>query len=170
MTPNNSFTVNNAGLVILNSYLPMLFDRLGTTTNRQFVSPAHQSRSVACLQYLVTGDTVTAAEPLPLNNILCGLSPATGVTVTQVTQQEKETMEGLIRAAIGYWAAIGDSTPGGFRGNWMVRQGMISGYDDKWQLSVEKRSYDVLLHQSPFSFSIIKYPWMGKPLVVVWSY
>lgn len=71
---------------------------------------------------------------------------------------------------ISYWPAIGNTSVNGFRGNWLVRDGLLTELEDKWELTVEKRAYDVLIHQSPFSFSIIKLPWMEKPLHVTWPY
>lgn len=163
-------TAGNAGLVILNHYLPMLFERLGTTANGHFITPIHQSRSAQYLQYLATGATATKDAILPLNNILSGLPPASAATAVQIPVAEKELLDGLLHAVIGYWPVIGSSSVEGFRGNWLVRKGILIEGDNRWQLTVEKKAYDLLLHQSPFSFSIIKYPWMQKPLHVNWTY
>ncbi len=90
-----------------------------------------------------------------------------GITLSA---NERILVDGLIKAAIGYWPAIGNCSIDGFRGNWLVRDGLLTEFEDKWELTVEKRSYDILIHKSPFSFSIIKYPWMAKPLHVTWPY
>ena len=51
-----------------------------------------------------------------------------------------------------------------------MRNANLVEKNDFWELTVEKRAYDLLIHKSPFSFAIIKYPWMEKPLHVVWAY
>ncbi len=163
--------INNAGVVLINSYLPMLFQRLELTTNNQFNSKKDQLKAVHYIQYLVTGMTNTEEHYLILNKILCWLSITEPVpNGIEITEDEKELMNGLLEAAIGHWPVIGDSSVEGFRGNWLVRNGILREESDRWELNVEKRSYDILINQAPFSFSIIKFPWMEKPLHVNWPY
>jgi hypothetical protein len=163
--------VKNAGVVLLNTYIPMLFERLGLLSERRFRSPAQQNDAVHYLQYVITGLSHTEESFLPLNKVLCGLPLSHAVQEgIEVTDAQKQLIEGLVRAAIGYWPAIGDTSVDGFRGNWLVRDGMLTEHEEHWELAVEKRPYDVLINKSPFSFSIIRYQWMEKPLHVTWSY
>ncbi len=163
--------IKNAGLVILNNYIEMLFERLHLTFNREFTSAENQRKAVHYLQYLVTGLSNSEETTLPLNNVLCGL-PLTQTVPNGITisDEEKELIHGLLTAAISNWPSVGETTVDGFRGNWLVREGLLQELEDRWELVVEKRVYDLLLHKSPFSFSIIKYPWMEKPLHVIWAY
>jgi hypothetical protein len=164
-------SIKNAGLVLLNSFIPLLFERLGLIYANKFIDTEKQAASVHYLQYTVTGLSHTEDFLLPLNKILCGLPLPQHVTEgISVSEEHKEIIEGLIKAVINYWPAIGDSSIEGFRGNWLVRDGLLTEQDDKWELVVEKRAYDVLIHKSPFSLPIIKYPWMDKPLHVIWPY
>ncbi|KIH83140.1 hypothetical protein UCMB321_3090 [Pseudomonas batumici] len=57
----------------------------------------------------------------------------------------------------------------GFRGNWLVRDGLLANANDRWEMTVKPRPYDVLLAHSPFSFSVIRHSWMDKPLFVTWK-
>ena len=88
----------------------------------------------------------------------------------EISNQDQLLMIGLIEAAISHWTAIGRCSVDAFRGNWLIRDGILTEHEDKWELTVEKRVYDLLLNKSPFSFSIIKHPWMSKPLYVNWPY
>ena len=162
----------NAGLVILNTYIPALLERLELITSHQFVTPTAQEKAVFCLQYLVTGLTDTDEKFLTLNKIFCGLPLTTPLQISSITltKAEQQLMESLFQAVIAHWPAIGSTSIEGFRGNWLVRDGMLLENEDRWELTVEKRAYDLLLNQSPFSFSILKFPWMPKPLHVTWSY
>jgi hypothetical protein len=163
--------IKNAGVILINSYFPMLFQRLELTTNDQFNSKEDQFKGIHCLQYLATGLLNTEEYLLVLNKIICGI-PVTHPVPEEVniTEDEKELMNELLHAAIGYWPAIGETSIDGFRGNWLVRNGILREESDRWELNVEKRTYDILIQRSPFSFSIIKFPWMEKPLHVNWSY
>ena len=166
-----TIAVRNAGLVLVNNYLTMLFVRVGLTNDQGFIDTEAQLRAVHYLQYFVTGLTRTEEHLLPLNKVLCGLALAQPVADgIIVTDENKDLIDGLIKAMIGQWPVIGDSSVDGFRGNWLVRDGLLSEQEDRWELTVEKRAYDILLQRSPFSFSIIKYPWMDKPLHVNWTY
>jgi hypothetical protein len=166
-----AIAIKNAGLVILNNYIEMLFERLHLTSNKQFTSAENQRKAVHYLQYLVTGLSNTEETILPLNKVLCGL-PLTQTVPTGITISEegKGLIDGLIKAVISNWSSVGESTVDGFRGNWLVRDGLLQELEDRWELTVEKRAYDVLLNRSPFSFSIVKFPWMEKPLHVIWGF
>jgi hypothetical protein len=163
--------VPNAGLVLLNNYFLMLMERLGIVSDKAFKTEEDQLNAVHYFQYIVTGLTETEESLLTLNKVLSGLSPNTPVKEgLEISEKNKQLIDGLIQAAIGYWSSIGDTSINGFRGNWLVRDGILRETEERWELTVEKRAYDILLMKSPFSFSIIKLPWMQKPLHVTWPY
>jgi TusA-related sulfurtransferase len=169
--PDEGVSIRNAGLVILNSYFLMLLERLEIVKDKAFVSEEAQLDAIHYLQYIVTGHTQTEESLLALNKVLVGISPETPVKDSiEMTESQKELINGLIQAAINYWPEIGQTSVDGFRGNWLVRDGILRETEDRWELLVEKRPYDVLMIKSPFSFSIIKLPWMDKPLHVTWPF
>lgn len=169
-----SWPVKNAGLVLVSSYIPLLFQRLGLVEALgKKENPDHTAayNAVHYLQYIVTGFCNTGEHLLTLNKLLCGvplLCPVPGEI--EMPDTHKTLISEMLLAIIGHWAAIGTCSINGFRGNWLVRDGLLTEQNDKWELTVEKRSYDILMNKSPFSFSIIKYPWMAMPLHVNWSY
>ncbi|WP_046744088.1 contractile injection system tape measure protein [Kordia zhangzhouensis] len=169
--PEEGIYIPNAGLVLLNSYFVILFNRLGIIKDNEFVSEQAQLESVHYLQYIVTGLTQTEESLLTLNKVLAGLAPNTPVQDSiDMTDSDKQLIDGMIEAVIQYWSAIGQTSVNGFRGNWLVREGVLKETEDRWELLVEKRPYDILMLKSPFSFSIIKLPWMQKPLHVTWPF
>lgn len=164
-------SINNAGIVLINSYIKILFDRLGLIEQNQFKSHEDQLKAVHYLQFVVNGLTKNEEHHLVLNKVLCGLSIVEPVhEKIDMTESEKSLINGMITAIINYWPAIGNSSINGFRGNWLIRNGLLSTQEDNWTLRVEKRPYDLLINKSPFSFSIIKHPWMEKPIHVEWAY
>ncbi|RQO79314.1 hypothetical protein DBR40_02835 [Pedobacter sp. KBW01] len=169
LTPE-TLAVKNAGLVLLNNYLPMLFERLGLLIeNKVFTGLASQCKAVQYAEFAVTGLSATSETILQLNKVLCGLPLAQPVPEEiDISEDQILLINGLLQAMIGYWPATGSSSVEGFRGNWLVREGLLRELEAYWELVVEKRAYDLLLNQSPFTFSVIKYPWMPKPLHVTW--
>ena len=167
----NNIPVNNAGCVLIHSYFPMLFERLGLMVNQNFINEDARQSAVYYLQYAITGISHANERDLPLHKVLCGMPIAQPIIDgILVSEEHAELINGMIKAIISYWPAIGASSIDGFRGNWLVRGGLLTEFDDKWELAVEKRAYDVLINKSPFSFSVIKHPWMDKPLHVNWPY
>ena len=170
-TLEQGIAVSNAGLVILNAYFITLFQRLSLVHANTFVSDEAQTDAIHYLQYLATGASQTEEALLVLNKVLCGVSIETPIKDgIAISEDHKTLIKGLIKAAIGYWSAIGETSIDGFRGNWLVRDGILREEEDHWTLTVEKRAYDILLNKSPFGFSIIKFPWMPKPLHVTWPF
>lgn len=166
-----SIAVKNAGIVLLNNYIAMLIERLGLLDGEQFKDKAAQLDAVHYIQYVITGLTKTEEALLPLNKVLCGLPIDTPVMESiNITEDQKKLINGLISAAISHWPSLGDTSVQGFRGNWLVRDGLLIEKEERWELTVEKRVYDLLIYKSPFSFTIIRYPWMKKPLHVTWPY
>lgn len=163
--------VPNAGLVILNSFSGMLFSRLDLLDNDLFISESEHIKAVYCLQYLATGLSQTDEALLSLNKVLCGIDTQQSIgDSVEITDIEKALMDELIESAIGYWSAIGATSIDGFRGNWLIRDGVLREEEDHWVLTVQKKPYDILLSKMPLPFSIIKHPWMQKPLHVIWPY
>ncbi|WP_417367339.1 contractile injection system tape measure protein [Flavobacterium beibuense] len=166
---NSPIPVNNAGIVILNSFIPALFERLNLTNSNNFKDEESRQKAVLYLHYLVTGMQEGQEDLLSLNKLICGMAPDIILTAAiTVTPAERNLIEGLITAAIGYWSSIGESSVTGFRANWLLRMGLLQEMENCWELTVEKRAYDILLNHSPFSFSVVKYPWMDKPLQIKW--
>lgn len=164
-------SIENAGLVLINNYINVLFDRLGLLQDGNFIDANSQIRAIQYLHYLCSGSEKSEEQMLSLNKLICGVDIGTPIPSSiDISAEDKELIDSLLAAVISHWSAIGDSTADGFRGNWIVRSGLLTELEDRWELNVEKRAYDLLIGQSPFSFGIIKYPWMPKPLHVSWPY
>lgn len=167
-----SINVRNAGIVLINTYLSVLLSRLELiNAQKKFMSQEARLSAVHYLQYAVTGLDHTEEFLLPLNKLLCGIPLSHPIKENgDISEAHKILIDGLITAVISHWPSIGTCSVEGFRGNWLVRDGLLTDMEDRWELNVEKRAYDLLIHRSPFSFSVIRYPWMDKPLYVNWPY
>lgn len=169
-TPKNMpIPIQNAGLVLLQSFFSAYFKRLNLIKDQQFIGEQAQHQAIHHLQYLATGQTATEEQHLALNKLLCGLPLSEPIELdVALTDADKQIGDSLIDAAIGHWPAIGASSIDGFRGNWLVRPGLLKIGDERWELLVEKRPYDLLLLKAPFSYQIINLPWMSQALYITW--
>ncbi|NNM82123.1 MAG: hypothetical protein HKL98_05930, partial [Burkholderiales bacterium] len=160
--------VANAGLVIAAPYFPRLFDMLGLTVDSAFRDEEAADRAVHLLQFAVDENCEHPEFLLPLNKILCGLDRPIVRSIVP-SDREKETVEGMLKAIIQNWTIIGNTSVAGLRESFLQRPGRLMLKGEEWHLRVEKRGIDVLVDRIPWSFSLIKHPWMPRPLFVEWK-
>lgn len=161
--------VGNAGLVLTSPYLPRLFDLLGLRDKGSFRNTRSQERAVQLLQYLVDESNDAPDYSLVLNKVLCGLDVKHPVQATiELKDSEKEAMEGLLKGMIEHWKVLKSTSVSGLREAFLQRDGMLRHDQDGWRLSVEPKAYDMLLDQIPWSYSIIRHPWMEEVVHVDW--
>lgn len=170
MTDLQNTPVRNAGIVLLSPFIPRLLERLNFTANGQFTSQQSRERAAQFLQYVVTGKQGTTNPDLALNKIICGLSPEISLSENiEITTEATALSDQLLKALIAQWNALGKTSVEGLRQTFLIREGILSESPEQWKLTVDHKAFDVLLNQCPFSFSLIKYPWMQKVLVVEWN-
>lgn len=164
-----TFSVSNAGIVIAQSFFEKLFERLGLLNDGEFSSEAEKQKAIHFLQYLATGKKISNENDLILNKVLCGY-PINEPAEPPIDFEESETelIDSLIKAMISYWTAIGDSSIEAVRETFLVRDGTLTEKEDRWELRIRRKTVDVLVDQSPWSFSVISFKWMNKPIYVTW--
>jgi hypothetical protein len=162
--------IENAGLVLIAAYLPAIFNNLGYTEGGKFKNIITRSRALYLLQYIATGKQYSPEYVLQLNKLLCGFLPQDAIAgyKRKLTKKEKEEASSLVSAIIGHWKALKGTSPDGFRTAFIQRKGLLVQNEVSWVLQVEKRSYDVLLDSIPWSFSVMKLPWMIKSVESEW--
>jgi len=169
LAPGETLYVANAGLVLAGAYLQRLLGMLHLAGNEAFHTPQAAERAVHLLQFLVTGELDTPEPLLVLNKLLCGLPLDTPVVRgIEASAQERATVEGLLQAMIAHWKIIGQTSVAGLRESFLQREGRLSCDEEGWHLQVEPRSFDMLLDQLPWGYSLLKFQWMERPLHVEW--
>jgi hypothetical protein len=161
--------ISNAGLVIVAAFLPALFNKL------QFYDGAtiqNHTNAVCLLHYLATGEQPTDELELVLPKILCGLAPEMFIDVKafHVQKKWKNEVEDVVKSAIEYWNAVGNTSAAGLRESFLKRKGKLSHDGSVWHLQVEQQPYDLLLQHLPWNISMIQLPWMKQMLQTEWIY
>jgi hypothetical protein len=161
--------IANAGLVLLNPFIPALFERSGLVKDRAFTGDEAKEHAVHLLQYCVDSRENADEFLLGLPKILCGMDPGEPVrSDVTITESEKDLVHSLLKAVIDQWKIIGNTSVEGLQQSFLERNGALRLQKDRWELEVEKRSFDVLLDQIPWTYSLIKLPWMLKPVYTLW--
>jgi hypothetical protein len=163
-----SIYINNAGLVLLHPFLPMLFEGTGIAKDSQIIDP---ERALQLLHYLATGHKTAPEEMLVLPKILCGI-PVEMPTDLQhsLSTEDIEEADALLLAVIRHWSVLQNTTPDGLRGTFLLRPGKLTSTPDgAWSLQVETHSVDILLDQLPWGISMIQSAWMPHILMVNWQ-
>ncbi|MCI4176515.1 contractile injection system tape measure protein, partial [Dickeya dianthicola] len=80
----------------------------------------------------------------------------------------RDTLDALLAAILQHWNALGHTSVDGLRQTFLQREGTLWRQADSWKLEVVAGPFDMLLDRLPWRYSTIKYPWMDRPLHVVW--
>ena len=160
--------IKNAGLVIFNPFITTYFSKLGLIENSQFKDESCTFRAIHLLQLLVS-DAAYEEHDLVLNKILCNVAVSSPISM-EITFKPSEISlaKELVEIAMQRWEKGGTSSIESFRASFITRDGRLSLTNEQWNLNVEKRGYDVLLQSLPWSFGMIKLPWMNNFLTVEW--
>ncbi len=170
--------IANAGLVLLNPFLPRLFDRLG------LLSPASdggfpairgledRSKAVHLLQWLVD-ERLDAPEPdLALNKVLAGIELADPILPSQpASEDELAIATELLQAVIQHWPPLANTSLAGLRETFLQREGRLQPPTldkNQWSLLVQRRTVDVLMERLPWPVTLVRHRWMAAPLHVNW--
>lgn len=166
----DSWYIQNAGVVLLNGYLPNFFANLELLgPDKKFRNRAAQAKAAALVHYLAEAEPEAPEYQLLLPKILCGIP--TGQPLDRyrpLTKSDMEEAEALLEAAIGHWTALGKSSPAGLREAFLSRNGQLSQREQGWLLRVERNTLDILLNHAPFAYGVIKLPWMKDILWIEW--
>ena len=166
--------IHNAGLVLVTPFLPQMFQSLdmmqrGQNNRLTWKSPDLACRAVHLLQFLVDGQTSAPEATLPLNKLICGLPLEAPIDRSiELSPQEHDACASVTSAILAHWQVVSNSSPEGLRETFFQREGKLEHKSDRWALSVQRKTLDVLVDQIPWSFRIIFHDWMTEPLHVNW--
>lgn len=165
--------VNNAGIVLLSPYLPRLFEMLRLTENGGFQNDEAQIRAMFLIQYIVFGATegwVEFPEPeMRLNKILTGWDVENPIPQgVELNKTETDAVDSMFRGVLSNWDRMRNTSIEGFRLSFLQREGKTEEKDEAFLLTVEEKSYDILLDYCPWGFKTFKYKWMKKMMQTKW--
>lgn len=172
---SSMISMHNAGFVLINPYLPMLFSRLGylVEDRKRFKDTEAMIRAAFLLQYIVYGEEREWPETeLFLNKLLIGLE---GFNIplprsVALSREEKDTVEDMLMSICKSWDKIRRTSIASFRMTFLQRDGYATLPENEsvWEVKVTEKAFDILLDTTPWGFKMIKYPWIQYRIAVKW--
>ena len=163
------FYVTNAGLIILWPFLPKFFRSLELIIDNRFIDVKAQTKAIHILQYLAAGKQNTFEYVMVLNKILCGYEVHKPIrSKLKFSKNDMDKADEFLESVIKQWEALKNTSPGGFRNSFLQRSARLKEFPDKWELQVETKAFDMLLDKLPWGISVIRLPWMEKPVYTNW--
>jgi len=174
MKASDPLSVANAGLVLLNPFLPHFFAQLGVLTDDgkgkpHFADNKALSRAVHLLQYLVDERCDRPAHELVLNKVLCGATASIPIAAAIVPSEEERALcTALLGAVLANWRILRDASPASLRETFLQREGRLTHNAKGWALNVQRKTIDILVDQIPWTFAILYPRWFDEALYVTW--
>lgn len=165
--------IGNAGLCLLAPWFPKLFELLGylNEDKKDFKDTASKVRAVFLLQYLTCSEEKKYRETeLAFNRLLVSLPMHIPLPESlDLTDKEKQTAESLLGAVKASWQAMDGTSVKGFQVTFILRTGRLEQQEEKWLLTVDNKTIDILLDTVRWGFKQIRFPWLKKYVQVVWN-
>jgi hypothetical protein len=167
--PQDAIYIANAGLVLLWPFLGRFFRRLNLVGTKEFIDEASLMRGILLTQYLVSGKKEAPEYELALNKLLCGAAMDLEIdSEIDITEEEINLSDSLLTGAITNWDKLKGTRINTFRETFLQRNGYLYYMNNRWELKVEKKAYDLLLETLPWGIQMIQMSWMKERLVVLW--
>ncbi len=160
--------IDDAGIILLQPFMPLLFNELGLLEDNQFASEQCRVKAIRLLEYLAWGTTTRAEFSFQLQKLLCALPASEPLLPIVINRHEITEADSVLNAVIRHWSVLKNTSRDGLRSTFLQRKGKIEFDSERDSLSVEKGSVDVLLGKIPWSYSVVRFPWMPRPLFIEW--
>ncbi|QYZ65763.1 MAG: hypothetical protein OI74_01845 [Gammaproteobacteria bacterium (ex Lamellibrachia satsuma)] len=161
--------VESAGIILLSPFLLPLFEGTGLVVDKSFVNAQARHQAVYLLEYLVWEENQHVEYDLALEKCLCGIPTEVPLISNSPTDEQKGECNILLKATIDHWKALKSTSPDGLREAFLQREGRLEPKANPPRLRVNPMPQDMLLQRLPWSYSIIKLPWMDQRLHVEWG-
>lgn len=177
--PQSSFSVQTegiqnvaaAGIVLLAPYVGVLFERMNLLDHNNLKKNS-SGKALQLLHFLCMGTLAQHNFESSLwcfFKLLCGLAPDSLVEPETLYTGEQTLCTHLLTAVIQHWRVLGSTSIEGLQETFLQRGGTLRKDEEKgWSLMVDTHALDVLLDRLPWSFSVIKYPFMKEAVHVQW--
>lgn len=172
MSDPKIFFIDNAGLCLLSAWFFRLLSMLDylNEARKDIKDTKSRIRAIFLLQYLTCQEEKEYRETeLVFNRLLVGLPMHIPLPKRlELTAEEKQIADSLLSAVKAHWSKMNGTSMKGFLQSFVTRAGRLEEQNEKWVLTVDDKTHDILLDSVPWGFRQIRLPWMKKYIQVKW--
>lgn len=166
------FFIDNAGLCLLSAWFLRLLSMLDylNEARKDIKDTKSRIHAIFLLQYLTCQEEKEYRETeLVFNRLLVGLPMHIPLPKRlELTAEEKQIADSLLSAVKAHWPKMNGTSMKGFLQSFVTRTGRLEEQDEKWVLTVDDKTHDILLDSVPWGFRQIRLPWLKKYIQVKW--
>ncbi len=161
--------IYNSGIILFWPFLTHFFEQLALLNEGEFVDRESRNKAVYLLQYLGFSQFDYPEYELVLNKILVGMPIQNHLTpIESLSLEETDMATSLMNGLIQNWPKVKDSSIEAIQETFLQREGILSLNEENNMLTISKKGVDVLLTSIPWNITLVKLPWMEKPLHIEW--
>lgn len=159
--------VSNAGLILLHPFLKQLFKSCGFLNDKNQL--LKQEEAVHTLHYLATKREQQLESNLVFEKFLCNVSIHQSIARDIVLSDAvKQKAEELLQSVTQNWGILKNVSTDLIRYEFLQRLGRLDLTKDNPQITVERKTQDILLDKLPWNYSLCKLPWMNNLIFTDW--
>ncbi|HCE58278.1 MAG TPA: hypothetical protein DER09_10725 [Prolixibacteraceae bacterium] len=167
---NESLHINNAGLVLLHPFLKTFFITTGIADPSGKIGNDNLELATQALHFIATGRESVFEAELVFEKFLCGLPVHYPVIRESLLIGEIRTeAEEMLAQAIQQWPELKNTSPNGMRESFIQRNGILMKTEKGYKITVEAKTWDVLLDRLPWNYTIINWYLIDKLIFVEWQ-
>ena len=159
--------VNNAGLVLTHPFLKHFFTHCELLDEKQQLKDPELAAHL--LHYLATGNTQQPESELAFEKFICDIpinQPITREVV--ITDTQKEHAQKMLEAVNSNWSAMKSSSTELLQHEFLQRPGKLNISDFGINITIERKTHDILLDKLSWGIGLIKLPWRSDFIYVNW--
>ncbi len=177
---HDEIELSNAGIVLLNPFLPTLFKNIGLLDEKgKWKSVLDQEKGAYLMNYVASQQWEAEEPDLFLNKIIVGLEPdypiSTWLEVVELWNDFEQNeidqqLTDLLEAIRTNWKPMKNCTWNGLQADFLTRTGTINQIGSTlYNLKITPSGFDVLLPFKNWGISVLKYSWMDVIVEVEWK-
>ena len=159
--------VDNAGLVLTHPFLKHFFTHCELLDDKQQLKDPELAAHL--LHYLATGNTQQPESELAFEKFICDIPIHQPITrEVEITDAHKEHAQKMLEAVNNNWSAMKSSSVGLLQHEFLQRPGKLNISDFGINITIERKTHDILLDKLSWGIGLIKLPWRSDFIYVNW--
>ncbi|MDV7698771.1 contractile injection system tape measure protein [Chryseobacterium soli] len=168
VSQNNGQYVQNAGLILIHPFIKTFFEDCGLLhpKTQQLLDPelcAH------ILHYIATGKTNAPEHDMVFEKFLCNIPVNQTINRhIKLSRKHKSQAKKVIESVQHNWPPMKTSSVALLQNEFFQRSGKLVATDYDYNLTIERKTQDILLDRLAWGIGLIKLPWQEKFIFVNW--